>query len=127
MIEATSAGTSTGRQTMMLKTFALAAALLAGTAAATPAQDPQPGGTHNFLAPYGSSFGTLDVQASPSTQDEFPAKAMHRSLYRWNSTANDPETKLATDMTASEDHMTSTCKPERTRCSMAARRSPPMT
>lgn len=95
---------------MMLKALTLTAALLAGTAGAALAQDPQPGGTLNFVAPYGSSFGTLDIHTSPSTQDEFPAKAIHRSLYQWNSEEGKPEPELATEVTASDDRLTYTYK-----------------
>ena len=92
----------------MLKALTLTAALLAGTAGAALAQDPQSGGTLNFVAPYGSSFGTLDIHTSPSTQDEFPAKAIHRSLYQWNSEEGAPELELATDVQVSDDRLTYT-------------------
>ncbi|PVA09134.1 ABC transporter substrate-binding protein [Pelagivirga sediminicola] len=87
----------------MLKSLTLSAALLIGTAAATWAQDPQSGGTLNFVAPYGSSFGTLDIHSTPATQDEFPAKAIHRSLYDWNSAEGKPELELATNVEVSDD------------------------
>jgi peptide/nickel transport system substrate-binding protein len=87
----------------MLKTLSLSATLLIGVANIALAQDPQSGGILNFVAPYGSSFGTLDIHTSPSTQDEFPAKAIHRSLYDWNSETGKPELELATGVTVSED------------------------
>ncbi len=94
----------------MMKTLTLSALLLAGTSVMALAQDmtPKSGGTLNFVAPYGSSFGTMDIHTSPSTQDEFPAKAIHRSLYQWNSTDGKPELELATEVKASEDRMTYT-------------------
>lgn len=94
----------------MFKPMTLAAAFIAGTACAAWAQDPQSGGTLNFVAPYGSSFGTLDIHSSPSTQDEFPAKAIHRSLYQWNSEDSRPELELATEVEASDDRTVHTYK-----------------
>jgi len=47
---------------------AMSIALMAGTAAYA-ANEPRSGGVINFVAPYGDSFSTLDVQASPATQD----------------------------------------------------------
>lgn len=89
----------------MKKALTLSAMLLAGTAVAALAQDatPQSGGMMNFVAPYGSNFGTLDVHTSPLTQDEFPAKAYHRSLYQWDSTESAPKLELATDVDVSDD------------------------
>ncbi|MDN5787853.1 ABC transporter substrate-binding protein [Pseudorhodobacter sp.] len=94
----------------MLKSLTLAAALLMGVSTASLAETPKSGGTLNFVAPYGSSFGTLDIHTSPSTQDEFPAKAIHRSLYQWNSTDSKPELELATEVTASPDNKVFTYK-----------------
>ncbi len=95
---------------MMMRTLTLGALLLSGTALCVQAQDatPKSGGTLDFVAPYGSSFGTLDIQSSPTTQDEFPAKAIHRSLYLWNSADSKPELELATDVKISDDRKTYT-------------------
>lgn len=88
----------------MLKTLTLSSLLLIGTAAAAMAQDtPQSGGKLIFTAPYGSSFSTMDVQSTPQTQDEIPALAIQRSLYKWNSGTNAPELDLATGVEVSED------------------------
>lgn len=87
----------------MLKTLSISAALLAGCAAAALAQEPQTGGTLKFTAPYGTSFSTMDVQATPQIQDEIPALAMQRSLYKWNSETGEPDLDLATDVEVSED------------------------
>lgn len=87
----------------MFRTLTVTAMLLAGAASGALAQEPQSGGTLNFVAPYGSSFGTLDIHSSPSTQDEFPAKAVHRSLYDWNSEQNAPVLELADSVDVSED------------------------
>lgn len=88
----------------------LAAVLLAGVAMSASAEEPRKGGTINFVAPYGSSFGTLDNQASPATQDEFVTKAIHRRLYAWDGNANKPVLDLATDVSASADRLTYTFK-----------------
>ncbi|WOC16123.1 ABC transporter substrate-binding protein [Pseudochrobactrum sp. MP213Fo] len=98
----------------MIKRFALLSALTAGLLASVAltasAEEPRKGGTINFVAPYGSSFGTLDNQASPATQDEFVTKAIHRRLYAWDGTANKPVLDLATEVTASADRLTYTYK-----------------
>lgn len=89
---------------------ALSAALLAGASFHASAEEPQKGGTINFVAPYGSSFATLDVQASMATQDEFYAKGVHRALYAWDGETNKPVLDLATEVTTSEDGLTYTYK-----------------
>ncbi len=91
---------------MLMRSLTLAASLMIGTAAF--AQEPQQGGTLNFTAPYGSTFGTLDIQSSSTAQDEFPAKAIHRSLYDWNSETGQPELELAESVEASDDGRTHT-------------------
>ncbi|QYX56906.1 ABC transporter substrate-binding protein [Roseovarius sp. SCSIO 43702] len=91
-----------------MKALTLSAALMIGAATSVWAQEPQSGGTLNFTAPYGSTFGTMDIQSSSSVQDEFPAKAIHRSLYDWNSETGKPELELATDVEVSDDGRTFT-------------------
>ena len=97
-----------------MKKFALVAALtsalLAGVAQIATAQEPRAGGTINFVAPYGSSFSNLDIHTSPQTQDEFYAKAIHRSLYDWDANANKPVLELATEVAVSDDKLTYTYK-----------------
>jgi len=88
---------------------AMSVALMAGTAAFA-ADEPRSGGVINFVAPYGDSFSTLDVQASPATQDEFYAKAIHRTLYDWDADLNKPVLGLATDVSVSEDRLVYTYK-----------------
>ncbi len=92
----------------MLKSLTLSTALMIGAATFAFAQDPQSGGTLNFTAPYGSTFGTMDIQSSSSTQDEFPSKAIHRSLYDWNSEKGEPELELASAVEISDDGKTFT-------------------
>jgi len=86
----------------------LSAALLIGAATAALAQEPQCGGTLNFTAPYGSTFGTLDIQSSSSTQDEFPSKAIHRSPYDWDSNKDEPVLELASGVEVSNEGRTFT-------------------
>ncbi|MFV0474735.1 MAG: ABC transporter substrate-binding protein [Pikeienuella sp.] len=92
----------------MLKTFSLAALLAAGTAVGAFAQEPQRGGVLNFTAPYGSSFATLDGQASPSIQEMFVTEAIHRSLYTWDAVNNEPVLELADSVEISDDGLTYT-------------------
>lgn len=92
----------------MLRSLTLSAALMIGASTAAFAQDPQSGGTLNFTAPYGSTFGTMDIQSSSSTQDEFPSKAIHRSLYDWNSDKGEPELELASAVDVSNEGKTFT-------------------
>jgi len=88
----------------------LAASLLAGAASFAAAEEPRSGGVINFVAPYGSSFSSLDIHASAQVQDEFWAKAIHRSLYDWDANANKPVLGLATDVSVSDDKLTYTYK-----------------
>ena len=87
----------------MFKSIAMSLLVLVGTSVMALAQEPQSGGTLIFTAPYGSSFSTMDVQATPQTQDEIAAIAMQRSLYKWNTKTNKPELDLATDVSVSDD------------------------
>ncbi|AHK46625.1 oligopeptide ABC transporter, periplasmic oligopeptide-binding protein (plasmid) [Ensifer adhaerens OV14] len=89
----------------MLKILTLAAILSFGTATGAIATGERHGGTLVFTAPYGSSFATLDVQASPNTQEEFIAQAIHRALYSWNSIENKPVLELADSEDVSEDSL----------------------
>ncbi len=93
----------------MFHRLSLAAALCLGASSFAMAEGaPRLGGTFNFTAPYGSSFATLDAQASPNTQEEFVSEALHRSLYSWDSIKNEPALELATSADVSEDGKTYT-------------------
>ncbi|MDN3712968.1 ABC transporter substrate-binding protein [Paracoccus cavernae] len=96
----------------MLTKLGLMAALALGTATAALAQDatPRDGGKFVFTAPYGSSIGSLDITATPHTQDEIVAKAMNRSLYKWNPESGKPELDLAESVEKSADGKTYTFK-----------------
>ncbi|WP_091135085.1 ABC transporter substrate-binding protein [Microvirga guangxiensis] len=74
------------------------------------AQTPRSGGTIRFTAPYGSSFANLDIHTSNRAQDEIWAKAIHRTLYNWDSTNNKPALELATSVTVSGDGLVYTYK-----------------
>ena len=92
----------------MLKKLTLAAMLSLSVATGALAAGERSGGTLVFTAPYGSSFATLDVQASPNTQEEFITQAIHRGLYSWNSIENKPVLELADSEEVSEDGTTHT-------------------
>lgn len=87
----------------MLKKLTLAAILSIGVASGALAAGERHGGTLVFTAPYGSSFATLDVQASPNTQEEFITQAIHRALYSWDANENKPVLELATSADVSDD------------------------
>ena len=92
----------------MLKRLTLAAILSLGVSSFALGEEPRSGGTLNFTAPYGSSFATLDTQASPNTQEEFITQAIHRSLYSWDSIKNEPVLELATSADVTDDGLTYT-------------------
>lgn len=87
----------------MLRALTLAGVLTLGTLGAAVAQTPQRGGTVNYVAPYGTSFSTLDVHTSPTIQDDIFGSSINRSLYRWDSEKNEPVLELATEVSVSED------------------------
>ena len=96
----------------MLTRLGLMAALALGTATAALAQDatPKDGGKFVFTAPYGGSITSLDITATPHTQDEIVAKAINRSLYKWNSESGNPELDLAESVETTDDGKTYTYK-----------------
>jgi peptide/nickel transport system substrate-binding protein len=96
------------RENTMFKTLSLAALLGISTASLVLADEPRRGGTLNFTAPYGSSFATLDIHASPNIQEHFITNAVHRSLYSWDSIANAPVLELADKVDISADGATYT-------------------
>ncbi|MHA6688441.1 ABC transporter substrate-binding protein [Mesorhizobium sp. A556] len=92
--------------------FGLIAAFALGTATAALAQDatPKDGGRFVYVAPYGNSITSLDITATPHTQDEIVAKAINASLYKWNSESGKPELALAESVEKSADGKTYTYK-----------------
>ncbi len=96
--------------TIVLKTFAIATALVLTMSGFAEAQTPRKGGTIRLTAPYGSSFANLDIHTSNRAQDEIYAKAIHRTLYNWDSVNNKPVLELATDVSVSPDGLVHTYK-----------------
>ena len=72
----------------MMKRSALAVAFVLGLVGAAEAQTPRKGGTLRMTAPYGSSFSALDIRTSVRAQDGIWAKAIHRTLFNWDSDKN---------------------------------------
>ena len=94
----------------MRKTIIIAAAFMLGVTGAQ-AQTPRKGGTIRYTAPYGSSFSKIDIHTSPPRPGrDLTRKAIHRSLYNWDSAANKPVLELATAVTVSDDGLVHTFK-----------------
>ncbi len=79
----------------MFRMIAIVAGLGLALATSAEAQAPRKGGTIRMTAPYGSSFTSLDIHTTQRAQDEIYAKALHRSLYIWNSAEGKPVLELA--------------------------------
>lgn len=96
----------------MFTKLGLIATLALGTATAALAQDatPKDGGSFVYVAPYGNSITSLDITATPHTQDEIVGKAINRSLYKWNPESGKPELDLAESVEKSADGKTYTYK-----------------
>ena len=94
----------------MLKKIVITAALALTVSTGAYAETPRRGGTIRFTAPYGSSFANLDIHTSNRAQDEIWAKAIHRSLYSWDATANKPVLDLAKEVKVSSDGLVYTFK-----------------
>src|SRR5947207_14001357 len=95
---------------MMFKKIAIVAGLGLALAAAAEAETPRKGGTIRMTAPYGSSFTSLDIHTTQRAQDEIYAKALHRSLYIWNSTEGKPVLELAKEDVISDEGLVHTFK-----------------
>lgn len=93
-----------------MKRIALSAVVSVAMACAANAQEPRKGGTLRMTAPYGTSFSALDIHTSVRAQDGIWAKAIHRTLFNWDSTKNEIVPELATSVTTSADGMTHTIK-----------------
>ncbi|MBW1695641.1 MAG: ABC transporter substrate-binding protein [Deltaproteobacteria bacterium] len=79
----------------------LAVVLLSTTAGITMAA--RSGGTLNFMAPYGGDLFGLDPHKSTRVQDFLVSMNIHRSLYKWNPTRNEPVLDLAESAKVSDD------------------------
>jgi peptide/nickel transport system substrate-binding protein len=89
---------------------AAALALFVGAAAEAQQQTPRRGGTIRMTGPYAASFGSLDPHATPRAQDDIVNKAIHRTLYNWDSANNKLVPELITSQTVSADGLTYTLK-----------------
>jgi peptide/nickel transport system substrate-binding protein len=87
--------------------FALASA---GVAGAQQAETPRKGGVIRMTAPYAASFGSLDPQATPRAQDDIVNKAIHRTLYNWDTANAKLVLELAKSVSVSEDGLVYTYK-----------------
>jgi peptide/nickel transport system substrate-binding protein len=95
----------------VFKTFAIAASIATiGFAGFAEAQTPRRGGTFRYTAGYGSSFAGMDIHTTNRAQDEIWARAIHRTLYNWDSDANKPVPELVASATVSPDGLTHTLK-----------------
>src|SRR5437899_623345 len=99
--------------TMMRKLVWLAAAFAvwgAGVADAQQQPTPRKGGTIRMTAPYAASFGSLDPHVTPRAQDDIVNKAVHRTLYNWDTANNKLVLELATAVSVSPDGLVYTYK-----------------
>jgi peptide/nickel transport system substrate-binding protein len=95
----------------VFKTFAIAASIATiGFGTIAEAQTPRRGGTFRYTAGYGSSFAGMDIHTSNRAQDEIWARAIHRTLYNWDSDANKPVPELVASSTVSPDGLVHTLK-----------------
>ena len=95
----------------MRKLVLLAAALALSGASAAVAQDtPRKGGSVRMTAPYAASFGSFDPHTTPRAQDDIANKALHRTLYNWDTANSKLALELATSVTTSADGLTYTYK-----------------
>src|SRR5579872_3754201 len=95
---------------MKFKMIAIAVGLGLALAAPAEAQTPRQGGTIRMTAPYGSSFTSLDIHTTQRAQDEIYAKALHRSLYTWDSAEGKPVPELAKEVVVSGGGLVQTFK-----------------
>src|SRR5262245_22795860 len=88
----------------------VAVAVIASAGVATAQETPRKGGVIRMTAPYAASFSSLDPHTTPRAQDEIVNKAIHRTLYNWDSKDNKLVLELAKSVTPSEDGLTYTFK-----------------
>jgi peptide/nickel transport system substrate-binding protein len=72
------------------------------------AQTPRPGGTLNFMAPYGGDLLGLDPHKCTRIQEFLVLMNIYRSLYRWDPDKSMPALDLATQVDVSADGLTYT-------------------
>ena len=98
------------RKLLSLVAVATIAGAAAGVGTAQAQETPRKGGTIRMTAPYAASFGSLDPATTPRAQDDIINKALHRTLYNWDSKDNKLVLELATSATPSADGLTYTFK-----------------
>ena len=84
------------------------AVLAFGTAEAQ--ETPRKGGVLRMTAPYAASFGSLDPHVTPRAQDDIVNKAIHRTLYNWDTKEGKLVLELAKSVSVSADGLTYTYK-----------------
>jgi peptide/nickel transport system substrate-binding protein len=94
----------------MRKLIGLAAVAIALAGAAQAQETPRKGGTIRMTAPYAASFGSLDPQLTPRAQDDIVGKAIHRTLYNWDTANSKLVLELANSVSMSADGLTYTYK-----------------
>ncbi|MBS0540111.1 MAG: ABC transporter substrate-binding protein [Proteobacteria bacterium] len=90
--------------------LAVSAAAMLAAATASAQTTPRKGGTIRMTAPYAASFGSLDPHATPRAQDDIVNKAMHRTLYNWDTAQNKLVLELAKSVSVSGDGLVYTYK-----------------
>ena len=90
--------------------LAVAAIAVIGAGTANAQQTPRKGGTLRMTAPYAASFGSLDPHTTPRAQDDIVNKAIHRTLYNWDTANSKLVLELAKSVSTSTDGMTHTFK-----------------
>jgi len=97
-------------RTLVWSAVAAFALLGVGVADAQQAQTPRKGGVIRMTAPYAASFGSLDPQVTPRAQDDIVNKAIHRTLYNWDTANSKLVLELAKDVSVSPDGLVYTYK-----------------
>ncbi len=88
--------------------LAVAAIAVIGAGTANAQETPRKGGTLRMTAPYAASFGSLDPHTTPRAQDDIVNKAIHRTLYNWDTANSKLVLELAKSVSTSADGMTHT-------------------
>src|SRR5471032_1568799 len=90
--------------------LAMSGLAVLGAATASAQTTPRKGGTIRMTAPYAASFGSLDFHTTPRAQDDIVNKAIHRTLYNWDTANAKLVLELAKSVSASDDGLVYTYK-----------------
>ncbi len=90
--------------------LAVAGLAVLGAATASAQTTPRKGGTIRMTAPYAASFGSLDPHVTPRAQDDIVDKAIHRTLYNWDTANAKLVLELAKSVSVSDDGLVYTYK-----------------